>query len=98
MNKIAIALCIASVSAVTLESQWGVKDLTDEVVAFQKMDYEDQEKSVINDSIREAEEEAGHKLGQQSTPKKGEMQSTLPEELQPYNLGKNKKFDNGALE
>ena len=90
MNKIAIALCIASISAVTLESQWGVKDLTDEVVAFNKMDYEDQEKSVINDSIREAEQEAGHKLGSAAA------KSTLPDELQM--TGKAKKFDNSALD
>ena len=89
MNKTIIALCIASAAAVTLEQKWGVKDLTDEVVAFQKLSYDDQEKSTINDSIREAEAEAGHKIG--------ESAHNLPEELAPEYLGKNKKFDNSAL-
>ena len=87
MNKFLIALCISAASAVTLEQKWGVKDLTDEVVAFNKLSFDDQEKSITNDSIKEAEAEAGHKIGEATT--------SLPEELQV--TGKARKFDNSAL-
>ena len=36
-----------------------MKDLTDEVVAFRKLSYDDQEKSVAKDSLKEAEAETG---------------------------------------
>ena len=68
---LAIAALINSSEAIKLESSWGVKDLTDEKVAFAKLPYLDQEKSEINDSLAEAEAELGHKLGSKdtSTPK-----------------------------
>ena len=63
-SGIVFILYLSCSSALNLGQKWGVKDLTDEVVAYQKMSYIDQEKSDINDSLREAEAELGHKIGE----------------------------------
>ena len=82
---IGIAL-ISSASAVSLK--YGVKDLTDEQVAYSKLDYEDQEKADIMSSIKEAEQELGKKMAPNS--KEGQnLASTI--------IGKQRKFDDSDI-
>ena len=89
-----VALFAQENQAVSLTQQWGVKDLTDEVVAFRKLSYDDQEKSVVNDSLKEAEQESGHVLGQTKSGAKAKID--LPDVLE--NTGKARKFDNSDLD
>ena len=85
LTFVAIAL-IAESSAVTL--QYGVKDMTDEQIAHDKLSYEDQEKEDINASIKEAEMELGKKMT--PTSKEGQnLASTI--------VGKKGKFDDSDI-
>ena len=59
----AIALLSQESSATKITAEWGVKDLTDEMVAFNKLTKDEQEVKIAGDSLKEAEEEMGHKIG-----------------------------------
>ena len=59
----AIAFLTQENSATKITAEWGVKDLTDEVVAFQKLSMDEQDQKIAGDSLAEAEQEMGHKIG-----------------------------------
>ena len=63
VSLFAIALFSQETFATGITAQWGVKDLTDEVVAFNKLSMDEQEAKVAGDSLAEAENEMGHKIG-----------------------------------